>query len=130
MTDFATATQDAVFAALNVSAVTDLAPVLQHVPEGTEPPLVIVGDIALTPAGGKDGNFDRAEFDIITLYRGPKRAALFTIQAAVRDQLDGAALSGTALFSRPRQIANDDEIAEDGITYVGTQKFELFVQPL
>jgi hypothetical protein len=128
--NFTIATQDALFAALNVTAMTDLAPVMQHVPEGTEPPLVIVGDISFTPVGGKDGNFDRAEVDIVTMYRGPKRAGLFALQEVVQTLLDGVALTGDALFSNPRQIANQEEIMEDGITYVGTQRFELFVQPL
>jgi hypothetical protein len=129
--NFATATQDAIYAKLDAAtAVTALAPVMQHVPENADPPLVIIGSVALTPVGGKDGNFDRAEVEVITIYRGPKRAAMFAIQSAVQDTLDNQELTGDALFSRPRQVSNDDELLEDGITYLGTQRFELFVQPL
>ena len=130
MPDLATATQDAIYAALNVTAVTDLAPVYQHVPENTDPPIVIVGDINFEPIGAKDGGLDRASAEIVSFYRGPKRAGLYDIQAVIRDALDGQSIAATgALFSHPVQVSSEAELLEDGITYQGIQTFELIVQP-
>ena len=131
MPDLTTATQDAVFDVLDSPAMTALAKVFQHVPENTQPPIVVVGDITVEPVGGKDGGLDRMTISVVTLYRGPKRARLYQMQAKVRDLLEGQALPpqvGVAL-SAPEFVSSDDEILEDGITYLGTQRFALFAQP-
>jgi hypothetical protein len=130
MSDLLTATQTAVYNALNVSSVTDLAPVTQHVIEDTEPPLVIIGDVSFEPIGGKSGGLDRATVEIVTLYRGPKRTELFAIQTAVRNALDGQGITASgALLSDPVFVSSDVEELEDGVTYMGTQRFETIVQP-
>ena len=129
MTDILTATQNAFYAALNVTGVTSLGTLVQHVPEDSNPPLIIVGDISLEPLGGKDGGLDRAKVEIVTISRAPKRAILFAMQAAVRAALDGMPISATgATFSPPVQTASDGQLIEDGLTYIGTQQFETFVQ--
>lgn len=130
MIDLAAATQSAVFAALNVSSVTSIASLYQHVPEDTPPPLVVIDDISMTPIGGKDGGLDRATVTIITEVRKPKRTALFALQSAVRGAVEYVPLSATgALFSLPEQTAQDAKLLDDGQTYQGTQTFEIFVQP-
>jgi hypothetical protein len=130
MTDLTFAAQDATFDTLNVAAVTDLAQVLQHVPENTQPPVVVIGDITVVPIGGKDGGLDELTIEIITMFRGPKRSGLLAIQHAVRSTLEGAELSAAgALLSPPVFESSDDEILEDGITYLGTQRFSTIAQP-
>jgi len=130
MTDLATATQNAFYAALNVAAVTSLASLYQHVPENVQPPLVMVGDISLIPLGGKDGGLDQVTVEIVTLVRAPKRAALFALQAAIRNRLDLQPITAFgALLSSPVQTGSDASLLEDGETYMGTQTFETIVQP-
>jgi hypothetical protein len=130
MIDAATAVQEALYAALNVSAVTALAPVWQNPPEGTDPPVVVIGYISLEPIGGKDGGLDKATVDVLTFVREPDQTNLFALQSAVRDQLDGQSIASTgALLSRPVQTTSEVELMDDGETYLGTQRFETFVQP-
>lgn len=130
MTDLKKAAQDAFFNKLNVAGVTALAPVVQHLLENSQPPFVIIGEINGEPIGGKDGGLDRLTIDIITMIRTPKRAKLFELQAAVRDQLDGQVVSGAGvLLSNPVELASEDDILEDGETYMGTQRYETIVQP-
>ena len=130
MIDAATAVQEALFAALNVTAVTDLAPVWQNPPEGTNPPVVVIGNISLEPVGGKDGDLDRATADVLTFIRQPDQTVLFALQAAVRSQVDGQALTASgALLSAPVMTSSEVEMMDDGETYMGTQRFDIFVQP-
>lgn len=136
MFDAATAVQEAAFGALDVAAVTNLgAAVWQHVPEATpeEPlalPIVVVGDIALEPIGGKDGGLDRASFEIITMSDKPDRSELSKIQAAVRGELDRRTITANgAILSQPVFVSAEGELLEDGVTYLGKQKFETLIQP-
>lgn len=130
MIDLAAAVQTAVFAALDVPAVTNLASLHQHVPENSVPPLVIVDDISLAPIGGKDGGLDRATVTIVTVMRKPKRAVLYALQSAVRSALEYRTIAATgALFSQPEQTGQDTALLEDGETYQGTQTFDIIVQP-
>lgn len=129
MSDFATSVQNAFFTALNVASVTSLATVLQHVPEDTQPPLVILSQITLEPFGGKAGGLDKAIVEIVCLFRGPKRAGLYAIQAAVRAVIDQQPISAAGVtLSVPFHISTDSDQLEDGVTYLGTQRFEVFVQ--
>jgi hypothetical protein len=131
MIDSASAVQQASFAALNgTTAVTDLAEVWQAPPEDSQPPLVLIGDVSLEPIGGKDGGLDRATFEIVTLIREPDQTALFALQMAVRNAIDGQAITASgALISLPTFLSADVEMLEDGETYMGTQRFETIVQP-
>lgn len=130
MIDAATAVQLAFYTALNVPAVTDLAPVWQNPPEGTNPPVVVIGNVSLEPIGGKDGGLDRATVDVLTFIRQPDQTVLFALQAAVRDQLDGQPVSASgALLSDPVMNSSEIDMMDDGETYMGTQRFETFVQP-
>jgi hypothetical protein len=138
MIDAATAVQDAVYTALNVPALTASAEVFAHVPEATDDsplpdPFVLVGDISLEPQGGKDGGLDLATVEIIILRTQADRAALSILQAIVRSLLDGqpiaAAAEYGALLSPPVFLSSDGELLENGVTYMGTQQFQTFVQP-
>jgi hypothetical protein len=131
MIDLRTATQRAFVQALGVPAVTGLAPVLQHVPENTQPPMAIVADVVAEAVGGKDGGLDRMTVEVLTAVREPRREALYALMAAVADTIDGKALPAQAgaTLSVPTLESSDDEILEDGKTYMGTQRFTLFAQP-
>lgn len=130
MIDLLTATQDAVYAALNVSPVTNIAPVYQHVPDNRQPPIVIIDDITSEADGSKDGSLDRITINIITVRREPRRAALYELMGAVRTALDGVAITATgALLTPPVFESSEDTLADDGVTYIGTQRFALWAQP-
>ena len=131
MIDIPTAVQDAFFKALDVNAVTNLAPVVQHVLENTQPPLVVIADINPVPWGGKDGGLDKVHVSVLSYFRGPNRRGLHAIQAAIKSVLDDQTLTvvGQYELSRPMQMASETELLEDGETYVGTQRYELFAQP-
>jgi hypothetical protein len=130
MNDIPQAVQDAFFDALNDVSLTNLSPVVQHVLENTQPPLVVIGDINTSPFGGKDGGLDKVEVDVLSYFRGPNRKGLNEIQAAVRGRLDDQTIAATGYeLSRPVLVSSDTELLEDGETYVGTQHFELFAQP-
>ncbi len=130
MPDYATAIQEAVFAALNVAGMTSLAAVWEHVPQGVEPPLVIIGDISLEPIGGKDGGLDRATVGIATVVKATDRSVLSAMQAKVRELLDGKDITATGvLFSPIQQLSADGEVDPEQGLYIGTQLFETYVQP-
>ena len=128
--DLKLAAQKGIFAALNVPALNALAKVFQHVPDEREPPMTILGDMTATPIGGKGGGFDRIEFEVLTVVRRPGREFLRPPMALARELLEGKPLVAEgAVISPPEFLSDDDEILEDGITYLGTQRFQVFVQP-
>lgn len=130
MVDLRDAAQAGIFAALNVPAVNSLAPVHQHVSEDTEPPLTIIGEISSTNAGGKDGGLELIQVRVLTVIRQPGREYLTPAMAAARVQIEGATLTAAgAVLSRPVFESADDELLDDGQTYVGQQRFSLFAQP-
>ena len=130
MPDLKLAAQAAIYGALNAaSAVTGIGPVFEYVPEDQEPPFTIVDRMSATPQAGKDGGLDLIEFDILTMVRQPGREFLTPLMAAVRDTLEGVTLaSATATLSPPEFVGDEDELLEDGQTYLGRQRFQLFAQ--
>jgi uncharacterized protein DUF3168 len=130
MIDLNLAAQKAIYGALSVPAVTNLSPVFQHVPDKQQPPVTIIGDLTATPAGGKDGGLDRIEFELISLVRAPSRTPLYSLMAAQRSVIEGQMLEAEgALLSAPVFEGSDDDLLDDGKTYLGTQRFSLFAQP-
>lgn len=141
MADLRGATQDAIYDKLlgNTALTTLLATmsgdatqrIWQHGPDEIEPPFVLISDISSTNEGGKDGGFDRMEVQVLSVVREPGREHLTPVMTAVRDALDDQVLvppAGVGL-SRPVIESEDDTTLDDGITYVGDQRFSLFAQP-
>ena len=131
MTDLMTPTQDAFYDALNKPAVTNLAPVFQHVPDEAQPPMIVIGQMSAQPyADTKDGSMDEITVEVITLNREPDRSALFKIMAANRAALEGQDLSTDEIELSPiKFLSMDDDLAEDGQTYIGSQRFSTIAQP-
>lgn len=121
----------AVFGSLNVSSVTDLAPVCQHIIEDTQPPVNLIREISLEPVGSKDGGLYLATITVDSLYRGTKG----TEAAAQLDSVEAALLNGTLsapgmVDARPFSVRTDGPTqGEDGVTYEGTVTAEALVQP-
>lgn len=130
MIDSTAAAQAAFYAALNgASAVTALAEVWGDAPpEDTQPPLVIVDEIGIEPIGGKDGGLDRAEVKVVALVR-TSRADLSALQSAIRNALEDQTITAAgASLSKPVVVSTDGGMQEDGVTYIGEQKFQTIVQ--
>lgn len=126
------ATQTAVFKAMSEhTGLTALAPVYQHVPQDTQPPMTIVGKIESENIGGKGDQLERITVDIVTVYRGTGRAAMLDIMHQQRLAIEAGDLAfagvefGTAVF----EGAGADGPARDGVTYAGIQSFTIDAQP-
>ncbi len=126
MTDIAGGCLSAVVAALNAGVT--LAPVFSVPPEGTQPPVVIVGEINGDPSlSPKDGDMLSISVRIVTVVAGTSRAPLLALMAEVRAALKGAAISAPGVdLTRPIEEASSDRL--DGINNVaiGDQSFLIF----
>lgn len=104
--------------------------VLQHVPENTQPPMIIIGDLDTSNEGGKDDQLENVGVQIQFVYRGPGRAPLLTMMSRGRDLLhkqrvtvEGSLLAWTWVRGSASSAATD------GITYAGISEFDVFAQP-
>lgn len=123
------AVQDAAFAALNVAACTSIGPVKQHLLEQAQPPYFLIGDISLSPIGGKDSDFFMARLAIWTYSRQPNRTQLYSMMAAVRSLLGHQNITAAGyILSELIETKTEDSLLGDGQTYFGMQEFELSVQ--
>lgn len=130
MTDLLLATQDAVFAALDVTPVTTLAPVFTSVPPNTQPPFVAVGLIDADLFGANKGSgVERHTVEIEFLFRGNTRRPLLAMMHAARVALESATLSApAALLTDALWQASATDRENDGVTWHGIHRFELFAQ--
>lgn len=137
MIDLLQAAQDAAFAALKpIEALTGLPDglkVFQHVPENTEPPMIVLGQITSDDASAKGDQVEEITLEVQYVYRGAGRAPLLSMMHAGRCALDRQEVSidgSGALFEYPRWISGEagDALA-DGVTYVGLQIFKFHAWP-
>jgi len=129
MTDLLQATHDAIFAALDVAAVTDLAPVFTNVPPERQPPFIEVGAIEAKQIGGKDGGLEQHAIEIEFRHRGQSKRPLFAMMSAARAQIEGALLvAAGAAFGRPVWTDSATDREDDGVTHHGAMRFEVIVQ--
>ena len=130
MTDLKLAAQDAIFDKLSAALAGLNVPVYQHAPENQEPPVVLIGAMRAEPVGGKDGGLDRIEMEILSYVRAPGREHLTPVMTLVRETLEEQPLTADdVLLSAPVFEGDEDDLDEDGQTYVGVQRFSLFAQP-
>lgn len=130
MTDLLQATQDAVFAALDVPAMTVFGPVFTTVPDNQQPPFVEIGSIdAELVDETKDGELERHSIEIEFQHRGGSRRPLFAAMHTARTLLRAAALIAPgAQLERPRWQASATDREDDGKTWHGIHRFELLAQ--
>lgn len=129
MTDLSQATADAVFAALNVPAVTTFGPVFTSVPAGAQPPFIEIGAIDAEEIGGKGDSLEQIAFEIEFQHRGPSRRPLLAAMHAVRTTLVAASLEADgAELETPHWLASATDREDDGVTYHGIHRFELIAQ--
>lgn len=129
------AAQDALFTALkpleNVIGVPTGLQVFQHVPEDTQPPMVMIGHLSSDDAGEKGHLLEEITAEIQYVYRGPGRDQLLLMMREGRRLLrDQELASDVAAFETPRWVKSEagDALA-DGVTYVGLQIFKFYAQP-
>lgn len=108
---------------LNVTAVTALAAVYQHVPEDTPPPVVIIGDMDSEPIGGKGDPDRRVNLVVIAVIQAEERKPLRAIQAEINAQLDGKSFAHEGWELHFTFTGSDGALLEDGATYVGNTRF-------
>jgi hypothetical protein len=133
MIDAQSAVQLAVYSKLNTtSAVTAVADVWQNPPENSQPKpkgLVIIGLVSLDADQDKSLGIDRAIISVFTQLRTTDARNLYALNAAVRNALDGQAVTASgATISHPQFLSADPHLMEDGQTYEDELKFEMFVQ--
>ena len=107
-------------------ALTALAPVFQHVPQGTEPPIVIVADIEedAEAFGAKGDDQDvSATLVVVTLVRGESRKALFDIEHQVRLALKDRRETRSGWDLAFTYAGTTGVLWEDGQTYEGQSRF-------
>jgi hypothetical protein len=139
--DLLTPAQDAVFAALaplEALAGTDGLPdglgVYQHVPQGTRPPMVVIGNVTTTnKTDNEDEQDEEVRVEVHCMYAGEGRVPLLKMQAAVKRVLKGKQLPAQpgVWFETPRFLTSEATTAweNDGITYVGLSIFEFRAAP-
>jgi hypothetical protein len=129
--DLLTPAQDALVAALKGASFAAGVQVFQNVPEGTEPPYVLVGRLTSDNQEQSGDQFELITAEVIHVYRGNQRRALLAMLHAARAAIDNQVLVATgAAFTRPRlDKAEAGEAMPDGVTYVGIQTFEFYAEP-
>lgn len=134
-TELLEAAQDALFAALKpLEAVAGLPTglaVFQHIPEDTQPPMVMIGHLASDAGDEKGDTLEQITAEVHYVYRGPGRAPLLAMMREGRRLLrDQQLASGDAQFEAPRWLKSEagDALA-DGVTYVGLQIFQFYACP-
>lgn len=120
---------EAFYTCLNVSAVTTLAPVYQHVPENTQPPAVMIRDISIADEGGKGDSLERATVSIIVSYRGTKGTTSAALVDVVKDTLRSGISTADLTVDHPMISDDGGEQGDDGITYQTTITAEALVIP-
>ena len=129
MIDLLQATQDAIFALLDVPSVTVLAPVYTSVPEKAQPPYILIGLIDAEEVGPKGGGLEQHSIEVEFQYRGTSKRPLFAMMRAARTAIEGGVMSiPGATLENARWLASATDREDDGVTYHGIHRFELFAQ--
>ena len=129
--DLLTPSQDAVFARLKAGVPPNIASVLQHVKQDTQPPYIVIGAIDSDNGATKGGQGEQISVDIHFVHRGPGRAPLFVMMHAARQALDGQPLEAEGVaFETPNFLGSSATTAgQDGVTYAGLSQYEFFAEP-
>jgi hypothetical protein len=108
------------------------AAVHQHVPQDAIGSLVIIGEISSEDAGTKVSVLELFEINIATEIHAAGRKDLNALQAQVHSTLHGwmPPATSSVRFGRLTQKSRSGQLGADGNTYFGSQRFEVFVQPI
>jgi hypothetical protein len=132
MIDLLQAAQTAVYQQLAAAdGLTALCAVYDHVPQNTQPPMTIVGDLDSENAGGKGEQYEELIVEIVAVYRGSARGPLLDIMHQQRIALDGQSIEHAGVtFGQPEFLgAKTNGPASDGVTYAGISHFRICAEP-
>lgn len=128
--DYANALQIALYDRLRPGLIGH-SKVYQHVPDGTAPPVTVIGDMNPADQGVKGAVFDRWSVRIDSVTKGPAKSACSALQALVRGLLDGwtpdatdEVRFGTFYFENAEAALIPDEEM-----YFGSQIFTVTTEP-
>jgi hypothetical protein len=127
--DLLSPTQAAVFQALEAGV--SLAPVHDHVKQGTEPNFVKIGAINGTNDSAREEQREEFEVEVHSIYRGSDRSELIAIMHEVRLSLDGVAIAADGVsFWTPEFLSQAiSDAGPDGVTYAGISTFLVNAEP-
>lgn len=102
------------------------APVYQHVPENTDPPVIIIGDmtsVALAPKGDGD---ERITLTIVAAVNGEERKPLLALLNGIKERLHNARVAvGDDWELAFTWLSGNALITPDGEGYIGDSQFEV-----
>lgn len=129
--DVMQAAQDRVFLMLNAAPLL-AGKVYQAVPQDTQPPFTVVGDMNSEQLGGKLDTSKRITVDVHYVYRGEERRGMLAMMNAGYWALFGktpADLDGVTFLGPIDWISDDTATGADGTTYAGLSTFEVCAEP-
>jgi hypothetical protein len=123
--------KDAIFAALAAAVPTDLAKVLDVIPEGTVPNFVAIGAIDAEPDLSINEQLEKITVEIQYVYRGQDRDVLIEMMRVGRLAIDQQQLTGVGVAFCVARCAHSTlgTAAADGVTFAGIQNFLFWAQP-
>lgn len=127
MSDLLAATLAGAFAALDVPAVTALAPVFSDVPAEQQPPFIEIGAIDAEEVDGADG-LELHTIEIEYQDRGGSRLPLLAMMNTSRAALEAGLEAAGVAFGDVRWLASATDREDDGVSRYGIQKFAVHVQ--
>ena len=106
--------------------------IFQHVPENTQPPYIAVGDMDVDNLSALPGEQEEeVTVEILTVWRADRRRELLAMMHGVRASLHNQPIAADgAHFTRPDYLSGGaGSPINDGVTYLGIQKFKFIAQP-
>jgi hypothetical protein len=105
-------------------------PIYDHVPDGSQPPAIVIDKIVTSNEGGKGSPLYRHDVDVLLFVRARGRKGLRKMMDEVVERLDDQPLSAAgAVIQRPVHTGSSDEELPDGVTYAGLVRFTIWAQP-
>lgn len=112
------------YAVLNVPAVIALAKVFQHVPEDTEPPVLIIGDMDSEPIETKGGRDQKVTLILATVMDAEERRPIRALKAKIIELLHGHQATRGGWLMEFTFIGSDGfRDPETATAYVGNFRF-------
>lgn len=127
MSELIGSTLSGAFEALDITAMTSLAPVFSDVPQKQQPPFVELGAIDAEEVEGADG-LELHSIEIEYQYRGSSRLPLLAMMKTGRAALEAGLSAAGIAFGDVRWLASATDREDDGVTWHGIQKYAVHVQ--
>jgi hypothetical protein len=113
------------FERLNVADIVAIAPVYQHVPQDTPPPVLIIADMDSEPVETKDGGDERVSLILVAVMPGEERVPLRELKALIKRQLDRHQASRGGWRMQFAFEGSDGFLDGDSADYVANFRFSV-----